>query len=267
MHKSVLASAILSTVLVSNLSAKWDILNESQNISIGAQLGGIAGIGLGANAKYKIDDQFGARVGFDMFSVNDIEIEDKEVTYNFDASVQDVHMLIDWHPWEGSFRTSAGLIINNSELDGDITPTATQNQEIKFTFDGKEYNYKLDELGSINTVADFDPVSPYVGIGWDTSFDKDKGFGFTFDLGVAFTGSMKTSYNLKFGEALDIDKQTANIPDGTAKEAKISEIKQKQQEIKDELEKHLDKEMVTLQDELDKYEILPYVSIGFNYKF
>jgi len=267
MKKSFLVSVILSSVLVSNLSAEWGKMNQTQNISVGAQVGGIAGVGLGANVKYKIDNEFGVRAGFDMFSVSDVEIEDEEVTYNFDAKIQDLNLLMDWHPWEGSFRTTVGLIVNGSELDGDITPTATNGEEIKFTFDDKEYKYDIDELGSIHTTAEFDPIAPYIGFGWDTSFDKDKGWGFTFDLGVAFTGSMKSDYSINFGEAMDIDKATADIPDGPVKDAKIAEIKQKQKEIIDELGGELDKEMVTLQDELDKYEILPYISIGFNYKF
>jgi hypothetical protein len=258
---------ILSTVLASNLSAQWGHLQESKNISLGANIGGLAGIGIGANVKYKVDDRFAVRAGFDIFSVSDVEIEDEDVTYNFDAKVQDLNLLIDWHPWEGSFRTSAGILVNSSDLDGDITPTVANGKNIEFTFNGTKYSYSADEVGSIHTVADFDPIAPYVGIGWDTSFDKDKGWGFTFDLGVAFTGSMKADYSIKYGEALDIDKATAGIPDGPEKDAKIAEIKREQKKIEDELSKELDKEMVTLQDELDKYKILPFVSIGFNYKF
>lgn len=268
MNKSILVSAILSTVLVSSLSAKWGNLYESQNISVGAQLGGVAGIGIGANVKYKIDDQFGVRVGFDMFSVSDVEIEDEEVTYNFDATVQDIHLLMDWHPWKGSFRTSGGLIINNSELDGELTPTAASGQEITFDFEGRDpLIYKLDELGSVSTIADFDPVAPYIGIGWDTSFGKDKGWGFTFDLGVIFQGSMQTDYRINFGNSLDIAKETAGMAEGPAKDQLIADITTKRNEITNELGKEIDKEMITLQEELDKYEILPYVSVGFNYKF
>lgn len=235
-----------------------------QNISVGTQ----AGIfGLGVNAKYKVNDQFGVRAGFDMFSVNDYEVEDNEVTYVFDAKVQDFMFVGDWHPWKSSFKTSAGLIVNGSNLDGDITPTSTSGERIYFEFNGVSYDYAIDELGSINTTAEFDPVAPYIGIGWDTSFNKDKGFGFTFDLGVAFQGSVITDYSLNFGDSLNIDKETADIPDGPVKDAAIARIKAEQQRIRTELETELDKEMLTLQNELDKYEIMPYISIGFNYKF
>lgn len=258
MKKKLLISCILGSALLSSA------MHAGNNVSIGAQVG-IFGIGL--NAKYKIDNKIGIRAGFDTYTINDFEVEDDEVTYNFDVKLRDITVLADWHPWMGSFRTSTGLIINSSNVNGDITAASKSGEEINFEFNGKHYNYKLNELGSINTTADFNPVAPYVGIGWDTSFKKDKGFGFTFDLGIAFQDVIETDYSLRFGDALDINKETANIPDGPTKEAKIVEIKAKQKEIKDELKTELDKEMKTLQDELDKYKIMPYIAIGFNYKF
>ncbi len=227
-----------------------------QNISIGAKVGNF---GIGASASYKIGDQFGIRAGFDMFSINDFEVKDEDVTYVFDAKVQDFMGVVDWHPFYNSFKASAGLIVNGSNLDGELTPNSKVAETIKFEFNGIPYEYELDKLGSISTIAEFDPVAPYIGIGIDTSFNKDEGFGFIFDLGIAFQGSMKTDYSLNFGEDLNTD----DLPDGSAKDA----IEAEKQSIRDELETELDKEMKTLQDELDKYNILPYVSIGFNYKF
>lgn len=258
MKKIVLKSAILTSLLLPVL------LVAGENMSVGAQ----AGIfGIGANAKYKINDQFGVRAGFDMFTINDFEVEDGDVTYNYDVELQDIMIVADWHPWKGSFKTSAGLIINNSNIDGDILPTSNSGENIEFDFNGVHYSYDVDNLGSIHTTADLDPVAPYIGIGWDTSFNKDKGFGFTFDIGLAFQGSIKTDYSLRFGDSLDIDKATAGIPDGARKDQIIADIKVEQEKITNELKANLDKEMLTLQDELDKYEIIPYISIGFNYKF
>ncbi len=230
MKKNILVSVILSTVLVSNASA------EAKNISIGASLGGISAIGIGANVKYKIDQKFGVRAGFDLFSVSDVDIEDEELDYEFDAKIQDFTFLLDWHPWGGSFRTSAGIIINNSELDGKLTPSSNLDFEIQ------GYKFEAKDVGSIDTFADFDPVAPYIGIGGDTSFAKDKGFGFTYDIGIIFQGSAKIDYTPHY---------TVAAP----------------QTLKDNLNERLEKEKKSLQDELDKYEILPYIAIGFNYKF
>ncbi len=257
MKKTILKTTLFCAMLLPIASV------ASQNVSVGGQL---AIYGVGANAKYKINDQFGVRAGFDMFALNDYEIEQDEATFKFDVKLQDFMAVADWHPWGGSFKTSAGLIVNNSNLDGDIIPNI-QGNTIEFTFNGTDYSYQTDELGSINVLAEFDPVAPYIGIGWDTSFDKKSGFGFTFDFGLAFQGAMQTDYSLRFGEALDIEKETEGMADGPAKDLIIANINSKRDQIKNELEAELDKEMVTLQDELDKYKIMPYISIGFNYKF
>ncbi|MCH9812744.1 MAG: hypothetical protein K0U47_02245 [Epsilonproteobacteria bacterium] len=255
--KTLLTGSLLAALLIPSTSS-------AENISIGTQAG-IFGIGL--NAKYKIDEHFGVRAGFDMINLNDYEVEDGDLEYNFDVELQDVLVVADWHPWQSAFRTSAGIMLNNSNVEGEITPSSSVGDTISFTFNGESYSYSTDEVGAIEATADLDPVAPYIGIGWDTSFNKKKGFGFTFDLGIAFQGSIQTDYDIRFGDDLDIDKQTANLPDGAQKEALIAQIKSEQQTIKDNLKDNIDAEMNSLQDKLDKYEIVPYISIGFNYKF
>ncbi len=260
--------AIVSTLLLSAMHAEV----RYEGTSIGAE---VALFGLGANIKGKFNDRYALRASFDTFSINDYEVEDDTTKYNFDLKLQDLMLVGAYHPWEGSFNLQAGMIVNNSVLDGDITPNSRDQDKIEFDFNGKHHVYQLSELGSIQTKVDFDPVAPYFGFGWDTSFDKRSGFGFTFDVGVAYQGSANASYKLNYGPALDIDKriaeETADIPDGPQKDATIQEItaevKAKQAEIKTNLEKDLDAEMLSLQEELDKYEWVPFVSIGFNYKF
>ncbi len=92
--------------------------------------------------------------------------------------------------------------------------------------------------------------------GWDTSFDKIKGFGFTFDLGVIYQGAAKVDYSVHYKE---LPKTGNESVDKVAEDAR--------QELIQNINKDLEKEKVSLQDELDKYEFLPYISIGFNYKF
>ncbi len=256
MKKIILASALLATM------AQAEMTYEGTSVGVQAAI-----FGLGATVKGKLNDNLGVRASFDTFSVDDYEVEDDEVKYNFDLDLKDFMLLGDYHPWEGSFKLSAGMIINNSVLDGTITPNTRDADKIEFDFNNKHYVYSVSEIGAIETKVDFDPVAPYIGFGWDTSFDKKSGFGFTFDLGIAYQGAAQATYKIKYGEALDPEKATADIEDPILKQQAIAEIEARQKEIKDELEKELDKEMISLQDELDKYEWMPYISIGFNYKF
>ena len=227
--KKILLSSVL---LVSMVQAEFSDF-ESQQLAVGAQVG-VFGVGL--NIKDKMSDTIGVRAGFDMFSISGMDMGDDKVDYDVDASIQNYSLLVDWHPWKGSFRTSAGLVLNNSKIDGVITPSKNLDFEIQ------GHKFEAKDVGSIDTLVDFDSIAPYIGIGGDTLFNKKQGFGFTYDLGIIFQGSAKIGYTPHF---------TDSAP----------------QAIKDDLTERLEVEKKSLQDDLDNYKILPYVSIGFNYKF
>jgi len=230
--KRVVTSIILATMTIST-----NVLAQEGNT--GFSLGGQVGIyGLGAHFKGKFSETLAVKVGFDQFQYNDIEIKDEQVKYNFDVSTKDILATLDWHPFAGSFATRVGVIINDSNLKGTIKPNVESQS---FTFNGTPYS--TDDIAKVHTSVDFEPVAPYVGIGWDTSFAKESGFGFTFDLGVMHQGAATVDYTVDY----------------TSELAKTL--------ISEELEKNLKEEKISLQKELDKYEYQPFIAIGVNYKF
>lgn len=245
MQKRLLVSALLASVLFStHASAEVEYL--------GTSVGGQAGIfGIGANLKGKFTDTLGVKVGFDTFTYKDYEITDDEVKYNFDVETQDFLATLDWHPYAGSFKTSAGVIVNNSNLVGTITPNM---QAQSFTFN--DVTYSTDDIAKVDTEADFDPIAPYLGIGWDTSWAKKSGWGFTFDLGVIYQGSAKVDYTVDYAPVAE----TGNVAvDAVAQQARADLIK--------EVNANLAEEKRSLQTELDKYKFLPFIAMGINYKF
>ena len=240
---------LISSLLVSSLFSTNAMAEvEFQGLSLGGQ----AGIfGLGANLKGKFTDTLGIKVGFDKFSYRDYEITDDKVKYNFDVETQDMLATVDWHPYAGSFKASVGVIINSSNLNGTITPNI---QAQSFTFN--DITYSTEDIAKVITKADFDPVAPYVGIGWDTSWNKKSGWGFTFDIGVIHQGSASIDYTVAYKEV----PQTGNAAvDAAANAARET--------LKSEIDANLAAEKKSLQTQLDKYEYLPYITIGVNYKF
>ena len=225
----------------------------------GSSVGGEVSLyGIGMNMTGKINPNFALRGGFDLFKMKDIEVEVQndsgiDTKYNFDLDLQDFLLVGDYHPWEGSFRLSGGMIVNNSNFDGKITPKARDGKDIEFVFNNHTYSTK--EVGSVDTKVDWDPVAPYLGIGWDTSFEKQRGWGFTCDLGIAFQGSATAHYHINYGDSL-----MENVTDTPIE-------KMSKEQIRNEIKQNLDSEMVELQDEMDKYKVLPYISLGINYKF
>ncbi len=243
----VLVSSIVlvPSSLCAQNSAFSPVLYQGTSVGLHSSI-----FGFGADVKVKLHDSFGVRAGFEMASADDIEVEAEDLSYDFDVELKNMLFLSDIHPWQGSFRTSFGIMINSSNIEGRISP----NSDEEFTFNDVTYSTK--DIGYVDTKVDFDPVAPYIGIGWDTSFDKQRGFGFTFDLGVAYQGAARVEYDVTYAE---LEKTGNSIVDQRAQEAREELIK--------ELDSNLKEEKKVLDDELDKYKFLPYISIGINYKF
>ncbi len=90
-------------------------------------------------------------------------------------------VLLDWYPFGGAFRISGGALFNGSEVDLE----ATSNQTIEL--DGTTYT--PSEYGTLRGEADFQPIAPYVGIGFGNPLKPDQHWELSLDLGVAFIGA------------------------------------------------------------------------------
>ena len=232
--KKILFSVIVATLVASNLSA--DIIKkDSENISLGVDVG-TSGIGLTVVKQMDSYPNWALRAGVHKYSIN-YTTTDNKADYDFDLNLLDVQLMADYHPWMGSFKITLGALYNGTDLRGTISPRGN-------TFIFNDITYSTSQVGSVKTSVDFDnPVAPYIGIGWDTSFNKPNNtWGFTFNLGVAYSGSAKVTYTPTFD---------SSVPDTT----------------KQEIINNLEVEKRSLQNDLDKYEYLPFISIGFNYKF
>ncbi|MFQ5480380.1 MAG: hypothetical protein ACE5DW_03790 [Thermodesulfobacteriota bacterium] len=80
-----------------------------------------------------------------------------------------------------SFMFSIGILINNNKIDALGNPVGGA-----FNING--VSYTASEVGTLKGTVDFNPLAPYIGFGWDTTFDRDKKFGFTLEFGGAYQG-------------------------------------------------------------------------------
>ena len=129
--------------------------------------------------RFAISDSIALRAGVNYFPYT-YNGTAGDIDYDFDLNLISVPVLIDYHPFKGSFRLSGGAIYNGNNLDAKATPVAdTVIGGIPFT---------PAQIGTLNADIDFSPIAPYLGLGWDTSFGKESGFGFTFELGALFQG-------------------------------------------------------------------------------
>lgn len=144
----------------------------------------------------KINDRFNVRLAVATTSTTKIpEDSDDELTWNDimkffalplggDVDVFQVSILGDYHPWRGNFRLSSGV----SLLNFDWYKDKTNRTEYFFgnqTFSGVQVASTREHFLSIEN-----SISPYLGFGWSTGFDKQKGWSFNGDFGVSYiTGS------------------------------------------------------------------------------
>ena len=186
-------------------------------------------LGLGLEVERSFSDLISGRIGVNYFPYDYSGTED-DIAYDFDLNLMSLSALLDWHPFKGSFRISAGVIYNGNELDA--------KAKIAGTYDIGDSTYTGAELGTLKGKIDFDDIAPYLGLGWDTSFGKNKAFGFLFELGAIYQGSPKVD--------LSADGPIASDPT---------------------FQNELAKEENNLKSDLDDFKVYPVIAIGLSYRF
>lgn len=94
------------------------LLSASSAYGEGVSVGVKAGtLGAGVELEAQMTQTLSGRLGLNYFSYSYDGTED-DIKYDFDATLQTVGALLDWHPFSNGFRISAGVMINGNELEG-----------------------------------------------------------------------------------------------------------------------------------------------------
>jgi len=151
---------------------------------------GLLGAGLGYF--HGITDHVSLRTDFTALSGSRHHLTSGPAAYSARLNAQQWGVYGDWFPFGNGFRLSGGIhvrklqaLVYGHPVDGKIT---IDHAPVKFepgdTFTGQ---------------MRFPAVAPYVGIGWGYHDMQKTGFGFVFDLGIAFG---RPSANLRISESL-----------------------------------------------------------------
>ncbi|GAB3376184.1 hypothetical protein NCG89_11775 [Spongiibacter taiwanensis] len=210
------------------------------DINLGAS---VSTAGVGLELGYRHSALFNTRVGglfgkvqFDTEGDNTNGVDGDELEYENDIKLKNAYLIGDWYPRGDRFRLSIGAFLNNS--DARIV-TRCRALSLISGFETCEFGDSVFlplVLGEIRTTVDFQPVSPYLGVGWGTR--PEKGINFTADLGVLY-----------LGEA-DVTMRSTGICQST--DFCRAELKKEEREI---------------QKELEEYRFLPILRLGVNYQF
>jgi hypothetical protein len=190
----------------------------------------------------KLGDSFNVRIAIgsdyesgeiEYNSTDEIEVESILSGDVGQWSASHSSLLMDYHPWQGNFRLTLGL------TDNSLTWSAKNNGAV--SIGGNPIDQGV--VDSVEAEVQFtDGMSPYIGLGWASGFDKVKGFSFNGDIGVFATSNFVVLFD-------------ANCIDGQVISAGCEAAKQ---DAKDEL--------AELQAD-EKISLLPLVGLGVSYKF
>lgn len=217
-------------------------LDKPTSKAISLQLGttGLSVHGVGA-----ITPEMNARIGVNYFNNYDFSTSTKYVDWNLHLKLRTFDFLLDWFPWDSSFRFTSGLVLNRNEIEAQGTYANVDGIGIgglpftSFVYQGVDYN--VSQVGRLKGKIDFQPVSPYLGIGWGNALKDGKGWGVSSDIGFLFQGSPTSRTS---AEDCTLPSRACEI---------VSVL--------------LASEDQRLNDKLKRFRAYPVVRIGFNYRF
>ena len=203
-------------------------------------LGGKAGsLGLGLELTVGLSPQWNARIGANGFNYTDDRRKAGHLEYDATAKLRTGTALLDWHPGGHAFRLSGGLVYNDTHIDGTSLVPASGS----YVIGGVPVPAAL--VGTLDGRIDFDPVVPYLGIGWGNAVAPGRKVGFFFDAGAMFQGKGKV-------------KLTPNIPAGSPLNDPTARAA---------LDLLLRREENDIENDVADYTVYPVVAIGVTYRF
>ncbi len=185
-------------------------------------------LGIGPQVGVRFSDTFGIRADAAFLNVS-ADFDSDDITYGGDLKLKSYGAMLDIHPFGGSFRLSAGARINRNRVNVRATPTGT--------VEVGDVTYTSAQVGTLTGGADVKKFAPALTIGWGGS--KRKGFFFMSDFGVLFQGEARL------------------------REFRASGTLQNDAGFRASLER----ERLSLQDDISKVKVYPIATVGLGWRF
>ncbi|MBV1752808.1 MAG: hypothetical protein KUA39_14425 [Desulfarculus sp.] len=126
---------------------------------------------------------FAARLGASALPSWSISTDVADLNFDYSMALYTAGAFLDWHPMAGGFRITGGVILNNHDINADVTPAPDRDYKIGNT------TYPGYAIGKLNSKADFNTLAPYLGVGYNGAFYAQDRLSFTCDVGVMFWGA------------------------------------------------------------------------------
>lgn len=166
----------------------------------------------------------------------DTDLEEDGVDYKAELDLENYGLLLDWHPFAGGIRLTAGVISSRNAILGTAVPTEpTEIGDVTFT---------PEEIGTLHLKAKYsNSMSGYAGLGWGNAASREDRFTFSLDIGVIVTSQFEVELS-------------ADSPIGSSNPV-----------IQAQLLKELRTEEENLEKDLEDVEAWPVINLGIGYRF
>ncbi|GAW42255.1 hypothetical protein SH203_02671 [Brevundimonas sp. SH203] len=201
--------------------------HDGGRFAVGAQIGTP---GAGLQAQWALSPKLVLRGGYDVLNW-DRDQSYKGIDYDAKIDFKSPGAFVDLHPFENGFLVSGGAYFGARRIDLDATPTSNVN------VGGAVFTPA--QVGTLTGRIDLAKTAPFVGVGYDNTFALNGRLGFRVLAGAAFGDKPK----------VDLDARGGTLSNDPVLRAR------------------LDDEEREIQDEADKYKVLPVVQAGLNFRF
>ena len=179
--------------------------------SLGLNLGTM---GFGGEVNLSLGGDLSARLGVDFLGIG-LSDEIDGISYELDASLAWVPLLLDYNPGGGVFRLSAGLVMNLNDVV--LESSSTGSIEIG------GHTYSSSQFGKLITDIDSRGAAPYLGIGFGNRLPDKGSLSVAVDLGAMFQ-----SYRVT------LSHEGGNIPP-SLEEQFLGDLEEESHTVEDEL--------------------------------
>jgi len=201
--------------------------HAQSSIAVGAGIGTTGGV---VEAQVEITSFVQLRGGYNYFQYDHDDTYD-DIDYSGQLDLSTLAAFVDFRPFANSFIITGGAYFGEKTLD--LAAASGQTYQI-----GGQ-TYSAAQVGTLSGAVDLEDTAPFVGVGWDTTFQGDGNIGFKFIAGAMFTGSPQVNLT-STGGTLSND---ANFQTQLATEEQ------------------------NLQDDIDTYEVYPVIQAGLTLRF
>lgn len=207
-------------------------LAQDGRFALGANVGTT---GLGVEAQFMVNPKVTLRGGFDSLRF-DQEVEGDDILYDGELDFSTGGVFVDWHPTGNAFFVSGGAYFGDRNLSVSGTPTPGTTVQIG------DDDFTAEEVGTLAGSLDFGGTAPFIGLGWNNTFTRDRRVGFKFLVGAAFGSDPEATLARVGGMTLPPADQAR-------------------------LEDELAAEEMEIESEADGFTAFPVVQLGLTFRF